>query len=297
MPYTEAVDILEENHLQAERDEEFSDEVDKDNVIRQSPSPESTVKENSTVTLVVSLGKEEITLDNYEGKTKENVERILAEHHFKDIEWISETSDEAEGLILSQTPEAGEKVVPEETILILRYSSGPEPIVLDNLIGMTKETVETYANNNGLDVTFSEEYSNEIEKGRVISQKPTPFQKVERGDKLEIVLSKGEKPKPKDSDDSPGKGKDKGKDQKGPITFDVSQPIAIEDNREFQVVIRFQDANHKNGVAVNEKITKSKTYTFPLTVNPNGEASFQIYLNGEEVKSKTYTYKDAEKLE
>lgn len=283
MLYDDAVALLEEHQLQVEREEEFNDEVEEDRVIRQDPSPDTMVKANSPVTLVVSLGKEEVELENYEGKMKDSVERLLSSEDFKDIEWIPEESDQVEGLILSQTPKAGEKVVIEDTIMIFRYSSGPEPIVLENLIGMTKETVDTYAANHELNVNYSEQHSDHMEAGRVISQNPSPFEEISRGETIDIVLSKGKKPQ-----EPP---------RNGPITFEVSQPIEIEDGREFQVVIRYQDANTDNGVAVNEKISESKTYTFPLTVNPNGEASYQVYLDGEEVRTKTYSYKDAENLE
>lgn len=288
LPYAEAVELLEKNNLQYEREEEYNGDVEEEHVIRQNPRPDTIVKENSLVTVVVSLGKERTEIEDYKGKSKETVDRLLAEWDFKNVKWNEVESDEAGGTILSQQPEAGEKVVVEETELVLNYSSGVDTVLLENLTGKDKKAVEKYAKQNGLRIHYTEDYSDDIKKGRVISQQPNPYTEVRKGNEITVLLSKGKKERP------PQGNEDKHKKQ--PITIDVSQPIEIEDGREFEVVIRVKDANIKNGVVIQETINQSKTYQFTLTVLPDDIASFQLYLNGEEVKTRTYSYEEAEKL-
>lgn len=279
MSYEEAVKALEEKNLIPVKEEEYSLEVEEDHVIRQSPSPHSVVKEKSEVKIVVSLGKEKKTIDNYVGKSKDYVERLIKNLNFKDVEWIKVKSDEPAGTILSQLPEAGEEVVIEETTLILRYSSGIQTVTLDNLIGMTRKEAESYLRKKGLKVKITEEYSDTVEKNRVISQSPSPYKEVKIGSTVNVTISKGEDPSQKER----------------PITFEVSQPIEL--HEESEVLIRYQDATTKNGIAVHERAANTKTYRFSLTIAPNGTASYQIYINGKQYKDKTYTYDEVKNLE
>lgn len=279
MSYEEAVKELEENNLIPVKEEEYSLEIEEDYVIRQSPSPHSIVKEKSEVTIVVSLGKEKKEIDNYVGKSKDHVERLIKNLNFKDVEWIRVKSDEPAGTILSQSPEPGEEVVIEETTLILRYSSGIQTVTLDNLIGMTRKEAESYLKNKGLKVKITEEYSDTVDKDRVISQSPSPYKEVKVGSTVNITVSKGEDPAKKER----------------PITFEVSQPIEL--HEESEVLIRYQDATTKNGIAVHEHASNTKTYRFSLTIAPNGTASYQIYINGKQYKNKTYTYDEVKNLE
>lgn len=279
MSYDDAVKALEEKNLIPVKEEEYSLEVEENHVIRQSPSPHSLVKEKSEVKIVVSLGKEKKEIDNYVGKSKEHVERLIKNLNFKDVEWIQVKSDEPAGTILSQSPEAGEKVVIEETTLILRYSSGIQTVTLDNLIGMTRKEAESYLKSKGLKVKITEEYSDTVEIDRVISQSPSPYKEVRVGSTVHVTVSKGEDPSQKER----------------PITFEVSQPIEL--HEESEVLIRYQDATTKNGIAVHERAANTKTYRFSLTIAPDGTASYQIYINGKQYKNKTYTYDEVKNLE
>lgn len=279
MPYEEAVETLENLSLIPVEEEEYSSEVEEDHIIRQNPSPNSTVKERSEVTIYVSLGKETKVLDNYVGMSKDRVERLISNLNFEDVEWIEVESDESAGIVISQNPAEGEEVVIEETTLVLEYSRGVQTVTLDDLTGMSRTAAQSYLENAGLKVNISEQYSDDVAKDRVISQSPDPFTEVELGSTVRLVISKGEDPKSKEQ----------------PLTFEVSQPIEIHEDSE--ILIRYQDATTNNGVAVHERASSTKTYTFPLTVAPNGTASFQIFINGTEQKSKTYTYREVQNME
>src|SRR5699024_12260176 len=63
LEYEEAVNALEKTNLQSEREFIFSEEIEEDFVVKTSTRAGRTVKENSTVTIYVSDGKEKIALD------------------------------------------------------------------------------------------------------------------------------------------------------------------------------------------------------------------------------------------
>ena len=99
----------------------------------------------------------------------------------------------ASGLVLDQSIAAGEKVVPSKTTITLTVSSGKPSITLRNLSNYTKQAVQDYVDDVGLTVTFSEDYSNTIDEGLVISQSPGSGASIQEGANINVVLSKGKK--------------------------------------------------------------------------------------------------------
>src|SRR5699024_4332246 len=63
--YHDAKDLLEEKNLQVDSEEVSNDEFNEDQVARQDPKADTTVKEGTTVQLFVSSGAETIKLDSY----------------------------------------------------------------------------------------------------------------------------------------------------------------------------------------------------------------------------------------
>ncbi|MFP3491045.1 PASTA domain-containing protein, partial [Staphylococcus sp. SIMBA_130] len=73
MEYEEARSALIEQKLDVKKEEQFSEEVEEDDVISQDPASGTMVKEDSTVTLYVSIGAEKTELGDYIGKQKDEV--------------------------------------------------------------------------------------------------------------------------------------------------------------------------------------------------------------------------------
>lgn len=285
--YEKLVDL----DLKVERKERFDDEVEQGKIIRQDPEPGAMVKAGSTVTLYVSKGFEKVDMLDLTGMNEEGARQLLNEKGYDDsnIETVPVESEETpKGEVVSQSPEKGQKVHPSEIQVILRISTGPPTIQLENLSNSTQEDVEKYAAQEGLKVDFSKEYSDTVEEGKVISQKPSPYTNVEKGTKIDVVISKGkkpeEKPKPKPE---PEKQEDITFNNK--ITVEVSKG---DENKEFQVRIVYSDAKEENAVFVEEAISQTKEYMVPLTVATDHDASYTVYLNGKEQASKTFNYQD-----
>src|SRR5699024_3180195 len=120
----------------------FSDEVEEGHVISMSPSAGRTVKEESTVTLTVSEGKEHFPMEDYVGQDIDQVMHILEGEGFdpENIFTVEKHSDRPSGEITNQLqPSPDTEVIPSETRVIFEVSIGPELISLNNLTGMTEK--------------------------------------------------------------------------------------------------------------------------------------------------------------
>ncbi|SDM63748.1 serine/threonine protein kinase [Fictibacillus solisalsi] len=309
--YADGYDKLVNLKLKVERKDLYDDEVEQGKIIKQDPEAQSMVKEGSTVTLYVSKGFKKVDMEDLTGMKEEEARDLLNEQGYntKNIETIPVESEETpEGEVVSQSPEKGEKVNPSEIQVILRVSTGPPTVQLENLANSSREDVQNYISQEGLNVDFSEEYSDTVEEGKVISQKPSPYTTVKKGTTVNVVISKGKKPEPKppeekpeekpdnkpeDKPEKPDKG-EKPQDQE--ITFNnkITVEVSKEDeDQQFQVRIVYSDAKEDNAVFVEEQISKTKEYMVPLTVSPEKDASYTVYLNGKEQAAKTFNYKDA----
>ncbi|ANX12236.1 hypothetical protein ABE41_009465 [Fictibacillus arsenicus] len=287
--YEDAFDKLKAKSLDVKREEVFDPEIEDGHVIRQNPSPGTAVKEHAVITLHVSKGPEKENMPDVEGYNIESAQALLKDKGFTDIDINYEESDsEPEGTVLTQSPDRDEKVTPAETTVTLTVSSGTPTVQISNLIGLTQQDVETFADNEGLVAEFTSEYSDTVEKGKVISQDPAPFTQVEKGATITVVLSDGPDPnKEEDAEESDEIGGDR------TTTENIEVKLNKRDKNEpARVKIVYSDKNAANEVFVEEEITESKEYSLPLTIAEGGTASYVVYINDKEAKKETINYDD-----
>ncbi|OZI13276.1 serine/threonine protein kinase [Bacillaceae bacterium SAS-127] len=178
--------VVKETH------ERFSDEIAEGKVIKTKPSAGRIAQEGSNVNIYISSGKETFTLDDYEGKRYEEVAKSLDKYEFKEIRKESVYDESEAGTIIDQNPEASDEVIPEETVLSFTVSLGPEKISLIDLTEYNEKSLKDYAKSTGLNIVIAgEEYSDKVGQGLVLSQTPEQGTKLEKGDKVEVMLSKG----------------------------------------------------------------------------------------------------------
>jgi len=172
-------------------DEEFEE----GQVIKTDPKAGKFVKEGTEITIYESSGKEKFELDDYTGKLYDDVVALLERENFKPIE-KNEVNNESEpaGTILEQNIDKGTEVVPEETELIFTISKGPELITLKDLKDYNEKALQDYEDLTGLVIEVAkEDYSENIPAGLVISQDPIAGEKLTKGSKVKVVISKGKK--------------------------------------------------------------------------------------------------------
>ena len=95
-----------------------------------------------------------------------------------------------EGTILGSSPKAGTTLRPGAAVDLF-VSRGPRPIHVRDWTGKDADHAEKALTTQGLEVDRStEEFSDSVEEGRVISQTPTSGT-LFRGDTVRLVVSKG----------------------------------------------------------------------------------------------------------
>lgn len=188
----EAVELLVENDLMlGETIERSNDEVDAGIVFQAAPGVGATVREGAKVDLYVSLGEEPYTLDDYTGENYEEVRATLTELGFT-VE--SETTNDdtvPAGSIIEQDINPGEEVKISETTITFVVSEGRKPIELINFEGYTLPGVRDYTDSNELQLEVTEQSSEDVQAGLVISQSPGANEVVYAGDTISVVFSTG----------------------------------------------------------------------------------------------------------
>ena len=159
---------------------------DKNPVVSMTPTPEIT--EEPSVTPAVSLYEVPAVV----GLTKDDAEssiRALAPN--ADLRFTQEYSDTiAEGSIMAQYPQAGNKVEENSTV-VLTESIGPESFEVPNVYGLTEARADKKLKE--LELKLLHEYvsSDEIESGRVIKTDPERQAMVVKGDTVTVYVSTG----------------------------------------------------------------------------------------------------------
>ena len=188
----EAIELLQENNLVlGETIQQPNDEVEVGLVFRTSPNPGSTVREGASVDLYVSEGEEPYNLSDYVGLNYEEVRAELTELGFS-VE--SETRNDESipaGMIIEQDIDPETDVKISETTITFVVSDGRRSIELIDFEGYTRPGVNDYVSMNDLELKVTEESSEDIPAGLVISQSPEAGSTVYAGDTISVIFSTG----------------------------------------------------------------------------------------------------------
>lgn len=164
-------------------------------VLEQSIKAGEKVKKQTVIEVVICSGAEEVEVPNVSGNTQDEAWKILKDKGFTDYEVQMEYSDEYDnGEVIKTTPAAGETTT-VDTKIVLVVSKGAEKAEVPNLVGMTVSQAQKALSDKGLtDGGSTEEYSNTVAEGKIISQNVKAGKKVDGGTSVSYVVSKGKKP-------------------------------------------------------------------------------------------------------
>ncbi|UOQ93174.1 Stk1 family PASTA domain-containing Ser/Thr kinase [Halobacillus shinanisalinarum] len=280
MEYEEAFSDLTKLGFEVKREPITSDTVTEGLVVRTEPESGMTVKEKTEVTVYTSRGKKRVAFDDYVGEDYERTKQELEDQGYGSVLAIEENSDRPEGEIIEHVqPKPDEEVVPEEMSVIFKVSLGPPTVTIRSLEGQSRESAENYLNENNLESSVTEEYSEEIPKGSIIRQEPQALSEVDVGSTVNLVVSLG-------PEDQPPQEK----------TVQVEVPYDEEaEQKEQQVLIYVNDSNNQiSEVLREETITEDTTVEFTVTIPPDGEASYKVQLGEEVIEEETVPYEEGE---
>ena len=186
----EATDLADKNNLKLDISKETDDTVDEGYVISQKPDPGNTINSGSTVKIVISEGRGNISMPD--------VTKIPYAEAFIQLDQLGlkiekknyQESNEADGTILAQEPEVGTSLKPGDGVSL--WISGDEDISL--IVPTVKlkkyEDAIDLIKQNSLKVRFIFEEDSNSTPGTVLRTNPGEGIKVERNSTVDFYISK-----------------------------------------------------------------------------------------------------------
>lgn len=167
--------------------EEPHEDIERGNLVSQTPEQGSVVEEDTTVNLVYSAGPIEATIPSVHNQTIEEVKETLYPLGInvqEEYELVSGT-DVAKDRVSHLNFEEGE-TVDNGTEVVLYVSDGT--VEVPEWVGKSREEVSVEAEELGLDVTYVKEESEET-IGTVLSQTPKSGEYHDTSEEIEVVVA------------------------------------------------------------------------------------------------------------
>ena len=209
MTYKEAKNTAEKSGFKVEKGKSvYSSEIAEGHVVEQDPTGGEEAKKGSTIKLNLSKGSKEGTVPNIVGQDYKKVEKKLKKAGYKLGIVKSETSNKPEGTILTQDPEAGTNADKGTKINItISDGKGKEKGTVPSLTGKSLEEAKAAISNAGFkvgNITYDE--SNVYGNGYVMWQQYAANTSLEKGETIDIEVSKGAPSSGSSSDSSNNSG-------------------------------------------------------------------------------------------
>lgn len=172
---------------------EYSEDYPAGVVIAQTPAYGAELSVGDSVFLTISIGKENILIEDYKGYTKSQIENVLSDLSLK---FKYEQSDEVDtDCVIRTEPQKGTKVPAGSTITVYLNLGGNEVVEVPNVVGKTESDAKAELLAEELTYSLSSEYSDTVAAGLVISQTPSEGE-LEVGSEVALVISLGPAPTP-----------------------------------------------------------------------------------------------------
>ena len=173
-------------------EEVYSDTVEKNKVVSTDPAAGEKADKGTSIKLKVSKGKEQVEIPDVIGKDETTAKKLLTDAGFTPVAGDTVYSDTVEkDMVASVNPIVGMKA-DKGSKVTYQLSKGADTVDLPSVVGQTKDKATTALKNAGFTVNVTEDYSDEVEKGYVISQDPSDS-KVKKGATVTICVSLGQK--------------------------------------------------------------------------------------------------------
>jgi beta-lactam-binding protein with PASTA domain len=168
----------------------YSADIPAGHVIRQEPGPGAEVDQGTRLSVVISRGPQLVEIPNVRGQSDERARATLRDLGLV-VELDRQYHDEVpQGDVIDQNPRGGTTIEVGKTVT-LTVSRGKPPVEVPDLVGRTEEEAGALVTGAGLALRVTEEFSDTVPRGNVISQAPKAQTIVRKGDTVSIVLSKG----------------------------------------------------------------------------------------------------------
>lgn len=295
MTEAQARKAVQDMGLKFEVKSETTDSSKPYGVLSQDPQSGMTVKQNSTVYVVLNVDSKATKLDSYVGMKLEEIESKVKELGLKiEVDYVDDDSEE--NTILAQNPIAGSSITEGDTLyLSISNGKGAEENLVPNVLGMNFEDAKKMLEEKGLIVKDAVYVaSEETEKDRVLFQSIEANQTFENGDTIELNVSKGPEEMPEENEENPeekpneaqleeNKPEDKPAEPEKPqvstTKFSVAVPLPSDVAESVVKLVKVVDGNRET-VYENTFSKDEEVAYINLKDQPVGEI-LELYINDE----------------
>ena len=192
MPADEAEKELRDAGFPSERRQEFSDTVRSGRVIGTNPVEGTSVRKGTTVTLIVSRGRERVAVPDLQGRSREEAERLLREAELQPAFREREDADADPGTVLEQDPAPGTRIARGGTVELV-VAREPADVPVPGVIDETEEDATRTLEDAGFEVNVEDAAAlTPDEDGLVLEQDPDPDTPRPRGSEVTITVGRFE---------------------------------------------------------------------------------------------------------
>ncbi|MBE0447335.1 MAG: Stk1 family PASTA domain-containing Ser/Thr kinase [Actinobacteria bacterium] len=161
-------------------------------VISQEPKAGSELEEGKEVSVVISIGRKKVSVPDVVGEKSEDAVTKIVKANLEP-KYRYEPSDEAQrGRVIYTEPGPGERL-PEGSAVKLVIGKGPETLQVPDVQGKTRDEAKGILDNAGLQITLTEEPSENISKDTVTRTVPIAGSEVKKGSSITVYISSGPK--------------------------------------------------------------------------------------------------------
>ena len=219
MNQDQAVSALKAAKLVADVKEVKNSEP-KGTVLNSNPSPGTSVKEGSTVTIDISKGEDEVTIQDLNGYTKDQATQELKSLGFNTILYTSQFSSSVpSGQVIAVTPQSGTQALKTSEITLV-ISKGPQiqQTTVPNVSGMSESQARAALSNANLAVNVETVNTTDSSlAGKVINVSPGVGATVNQGTAVTIQIGQLQQVTPPQNSDNSGanQGQSQGQGNQG----------------------------------------------------------------------------------
>ncbi|MBR3117048.1 MAG: Stk1 family PASTA domain-containing Ser/Thr kinase [Bacilli bacterium] len=179
--------------INTEIKEDYTESVEKGLISKSEPKAGEKVKKHSTVTLYKSMGSKNVTIEDYTGKDSDEIRKTLEKRNInvsiekKDVE-NKKDYEGKEKIIVDQSPKEGTLTEGDTIILYVPNLSKGYP----DFVGekWTVQEVETFCQENSINLSVEYESTNDYAEGTIISQSRAADSKIVTNANLTIKVAK-----------------------------------------------------------------------------------------------------------
>ncbi len=171
----------------------YDQDVEEGHVVSQDPEAGTKAPLSATITIRVSQGPEERAVPETAGRSFDEAKAILERAGFNVAKATDSSSSVPKDQVIRTSPGFGTVIPVGDTVTVI-VSTGPEQVIVPNVVEKTEETARSELDTAGFVVEVVEQAlpPGDPDDGRVLDQSPAGGQQADRGSTVTITVGRAE---------------------------------------------------------------------------------------------------------